>query len=211
MAERRKVSHFCWLLLALLQVAAPSSAFATAKNNAISLGNNTTTFAPKPKPSSYRTIPVDVKVGLGEPAEFRCGVSEGSKNLTFTFYSSHGNYTLTCPNGKVEDISQALYGSCEVKNGELVAIWTLKGTSYSDNNARVVCQQSNNPDECAAVLHIYDSGTSYATLVGCLLGGFFGVLLVSGLIFLLLSRSVTLQNCLGADDIEDDLDAIVKE
>ncbi|KAK5621894.1 hypothetical protein CRENBAI_003585 [Crenichthys baileyi] len=138
----------------------------TAKNNAISLGNNTTTFAPKPKPSSYRTIPVDVKVGLGEPAEFRCGVSEGSQNLIFTFYSSHGNYTLTCPNGKMEDISQALYGSCEVKNGELVAIWTLKGTSYSDNNARVVCQQSNNPDECVAVLHVYGADDTEDDLDG---------------------------------------------
>ncbi|XP_021170219.2 uncharacterized protein LOC105923362 [Fundulus heteroclitus] len=208
MAESRKVFHVFWLLLAVLQIAAPSS----AQNNTTSVANTVTTLTPKTKAiSSYRTLPIDVKVAVGEPAEFRCGVSEASQNLTFSLYSGHGNYTLTCPNGKVEDIPQALYGSCEVKNGELVAVWTLKGTSYSDNEARVVCHQSNAPDECAAVLRVYDNGASYATLVGCLIGGFFGVLLVFGLIFLLLPKSMTIQNCLGEDDTEDDMDKIVKE
>ncbi|KAM4569039.1 uncharacterized protein V3H82_013055 [Fundulus diaphanus] len=207
MAESRKVFHVFWLLLAVLQIAAPSS----AQDNTTSPANTIPTLTPKTKASSYRTLPIDVKVAVGEPAEFRCGVSEASQNLTFTLYSSHGNYTLTCPNGKVEDIPQALYGSCEVKNGELVAVWTLKGTSYSDNEARVVCHESNAPDECAAVLRVYDNGASYATLIGCLIGGFFGVLLVFGLIFLLLPKSMTIQNCLGEDDTEDDQDSIVKE
>lgn len=54
----------------------------------------------------YQTLPADVTVAVGEPAVFQCGVAEGSQNLTFTFYSSHGNYILTCPDGKVEDIAQ---------------------------------------------------------------------------------------------------------
>ncbi|XP_007554998.1 uncharacterized protein LOC103139994 [Poecilia formosa] len=206
MAEKRKVSQLCWLLLAVLQISAPSS----AQDATTSLVNSTSTSASK-KISGYRTLPIDVKVAVGEPAEFRCGVPEASESLTFTFYSSHGNYTLTCPNGKVEDIPQALYGRCEVKGGELVAIWTLKGTSYSDNDTLVICHQSNDPEDCSAVLHVYDNGASYATLVGCLIGGFFGVLLIFGLIFLLMPKSMTIQNCLGEDDINDDLDSIVKE
>ncbi|XP_038145713.1 uncharacterized protein LOC119786439 [Cyprinodon tularosa] len=207
MAEKKFFFHICWLLLLVLQVTAPSS----AQNATTSPANTTTPSAPKPKPSGYRTLPVDVKVAVGEPAEFRCGVSESYKNLTFTFYCSHGNYTLTCPGGKVEDIPEALYGSCEVKNGELVAIWTLKGTSYSDNNARVVCHHSKASDQCTAVLHIYDNGASNAVLIGCLIGGFFGALLVFGLIFLLLPNSFIHQNCLSEGETEDDLDAIVKE
>ncbi|XP_008430264.1 uncharacterized protein LOC103478301 [Poecilia reticulata] len=206
MAEKRNISQLCWLLLAVLQISAPSSA-----QDATTSSANSTSTSPSRNISGYRTLPIDVKVAVGEPAEFRCGVPEASKSLTFTFYSSHGNYTLTCPNGKVEDIPQALYGRCEVKGGELLAIWTLKGTSYSDNNTLVVCHQSNDPEDCSAVLHVYDKGESYAILVGCLIGGFFMVLLIFGLIFLLLPKSMTIQNCLGEDDINDDLDSIVKE
>ncbi|XP_032415533.1 uncharacterized protein LOC116717955 [Xiphophorus hellerii] len=206
MAEKRKVSQICWLLLAVLQFTAPSS----AQDATTSSANSTDTSAPK-NVSGYRTLPTDVRVAVGEPAEFRCGVPEASKSLTFTFYSSHGNYTLSCPNGKVEDIPQAPYGRCEVKGGELVAIWTLKGTSYSDNDTLVVCHQSNDPEDCSAVLHVYDKGASYATLVGCVIGGFFGVLLIFGLIFLLMPKSMTIQNCLDEEDIIDDLDSIVKE
>lgn len=64
----------------------------------------TTTAAPKPAALSYRTRPADILVAVGEPAVFRCGVPEASPNLTFTFYGSHANYSLTCPYGHIEDI-----------------------------------------------------------------------------------------------------------
>ncbi|PWA33679.1 hypothetical protein CCH79_00007419, partial [Gambusia affinis] len=203
MAEKRKASQICWLLLVALQITAPSA----AQDATTSSADSTDTSAPK-NISGYWTLPIDVKVAVGEPAEFRCGVPEASKSLTFTFYSSRGNYTLTCPNGKVEDEPQALYGHCEVKGGELVAIWTLKGTSYSDNDTLVVCHRSNGPEDCSAVLHVYDNGASYAVLIGCVIGGFFGVLVVFGLIFLLMPKSMTIQNCLDEDDTNDDLDSI---
>lgn len=206
MAGKLKVSHICWLLLALLQIAAPSSA-----QDVTTSSDKSTTSATKPKASGYRTLPIDVKVAVGEPAEFRCGVSEVVQNLTFTLYTSHGNYTLTCPNGKVEDIPQSLYGNCEVKKDELLAVWTLKRTSYSDNDTWVTCHESNHPEDRSASLHVYDDGVSQAVLIGCVIGAFFGVILVFGLIFLLLPRSMNLQNCLGEADTEDDTDSIIKE
>ncbi|KAG7229460.1 hypothetical protein INR49_012859 [Caranx melampygus] len=125
-------------------------------------------------------------------------------------YSSHGNYSLTCPHGHMEDIPQALYGSCEEEEEESLAVWTLRGTSYSDNGTRVVCQQSRNPHTTAAVLRVYDNGTNYAILIGCTIGGFFGILLVFGLLFMMLQRSETLQKCFrGKDDTEDDMTTIV--
>lgn len=51
--------------------------------------------------------------------------------------------------------SQALYGTCKVKDGELVASWTLKGTSLSDNGTRVTCQGSEGTEAPAAILHVY--------------------------------------------------------
>lgn len=197
MRKMRKVSHVCLLLLALLHVVTPSSA------------QNTTTSAPDSAGLSYRTRPVNVSAAVGEPAEFRCGVPEASPNLTFTFYGSHSNHSLTCPHGHVEYIPEALYGSCEMKDGESLAVWTLRGTSFPDNDTKVVCQQLKNPDAVAAFLHVYDNGTTYSLLIGCVIGGFFGLLLVVGLLYAVLYRSDSFWKCLGGTDTEDDMTTIV--
>ncbi|XP_035020723.1 uncharacterized protein LOC118114382 [Hippoglossus stenolepis] len=197
-----KVSHIFLLLMALLQTPTPSSAQNTTTTTS-------STSAPSPAALSYSTRPADVTVAVGEPAVFSCGVTEASPSLSFTLYSSHGNYTLICPNGHLEDIPQALYGSCDVKNGESLAVWALRGTSFSDNGTRVVCKQSADPDSLAAVLHVYDDGTNYAILIGCIIGGFFGMLLVCGLFYLMLWRSDSFRKCFRGKETEDDLTTIV--
>lgn len=201
--RKQKVSHIFLLLLAVLQITAPSSAQNTTSTTA------TSTSAPNPAVISYHTHPRNIKVAVGEPAVFRCGVPKDSTNVTFTFYGSHRNYSLRCPSGHVEDVPQALYGSCDVKKGELLAVWTLKGTSFSDNGTKVVCQQSKNPSAVVAVLHVYDNGASYATLIGCAIGGFFGILLVFGLLYAMLLRSENLQKCFRGKETEDDMTTIV--
>ncbi|XP_008322149.1 uncharacterized protein LOC103388773 [Cynoglossus semilaevis] len=183
MEKRRSVSSIFLLLLALLQLTTPSS--------------------------GYSTRPANVKVAVGEPAEFKCGVPEGSSSLVFTFYSSHGNYSITCPEGHVEDIPQALFGSCDVKNGELLSVWRLQGTSYSDNGTKVECRQSENPEILIAILHVYDDGTNFAVLIGCTIGAFFGILLVFGLSYTVMWRSERLQRCFGGNGREEDLVTIV--
>ncbi|XP_032374091.1 uncharacterized protein LOC116690955 [Etheostoma spectabile] len=195
MWKKKRVSHICLLMLAVLQITAPSSA--------------QTTSALNPAVHSYRTRPADVTVAVGKPAVFYCGVPKASPNLTFTFYGSDGNYSLICPMDHVEDIAQALYGRCLMKTDESLAVWTLKGTSFSDNGTRVVCQQSNDPDAPAAVLHVYDNSASFVTLIGCVVGGFFGVLLVFGLLYIALRRSETLQKWFKGKDTEDFMTTIV--
>ncbi|XP_041842837.1 uncharacterized protein LOC121641045 [Melanotaenia boesemani] len=208
MMKKREVPHVCLLLLAVLQI----STLASAQNTLTTISPQSTATNLTPA-LRYQTRPVNVNVSVGEPAVFNCGVPEGSPNLTFTFYGNLGNYTLTCPHGHVEDSAKALYGSCEMKNGESSAEWTLKGTSLSDNGTKVICQQSKNLEAAAAVLHVYvlDNGVSHATLIGCLIGGFFGILLVFVLLYIVLQSSGTLQRalCLQGDDTEDDLDTIV--
>lgn len=51
-----------------------------------------------------------------------------------------------------------------MKGGESLAVWTLKGTSFSDNGTRVVCQQSKSPDAPAAILHVYGKDSSYSDI-----------------------------------------------
>ncbi|XP_034731228.1 uncharacterized protein LOC117946875 [Etheostoma cragini] len=195
MWKKKRVFHICLLLLAELQITAPSSAQTASASNPTALG--------------YRTRPADVTGAVGKPAVFYCGVPKASPNLTFTFYGSDGNHSLTCPMGHVEDVNQVLYGRCLMKTDESLAVWTLKGISFSDNGTRVVCQQSNNPDAPAAVLHVYDNSASFVTLIGCVLGGFFGLLLVFGLLYIALRRSETLQKWFKGKDTEDFMTTIV--
>lgn len=196
--RRKKISIFL-PLLAVLHITMP----------ALALGQVTsTTSAPQQPALGYLTRPANVTAAVGDPAVFRCGVPDSTPNVTFTFYGSRSNYSLFCPSGHVEDIPQALYGSCEMKDGESLAVWTLKGTSLSDNKTRVVCQKEGTTDAPSAVLHVYDNGISYATLVGCLIGAFFGTLLVAALFFVTLQRSESFRKCFSGN-AEDDLDTIV--
>lgn len=206
MRKKREVSHICLLLLAFLQIITPTSA-----QNVTTTTTITTTSALNSAALTYRTRPANIIVAVGQPAVFRCGVPKTSPNITFTYYGNHRNYSLTCPYGHVDDIPQALHGSCDMKKEESLAVWTIKGTSFSDNGTRVVCQQSNNPDAPAAVLHVYDNGIGYATLIGCVTGGFFGMLLVAALSYTMLQRSETLQRWFRGKDTEDDLTTIVSK
>lgn len=198
----KRFSHVWFLLLALIHIYTPTSALNTTRA--------TTTASPlNPAALIYRTRPSNITVAVGEPAVFGCGVPETSPNLTFTLYGSQGNYSLTCPGGYVENIPLALYGRCQMKSGESLAVWTIKGTSFHDNGTRVVCQQSHNPEKRSAVLHVYDNGLNHAILIGCVIGGFFGTVLLALLAVLTLQRSETFQSCLRGRDAEGDMDTIV--
>ncbi|KAL3981060.1 nuclear receptor co-repressor 2 [Sarotherodon galilaeus] len=191
MRSRRALSLMC-LFLTVLQISTPSS-------------------GPSTDALKYSTQPSNISVGVGEPAVFHCGVPEAHPNLTFTLYGSNHNYSLTCPGGHVEDIPQALYGSCEMKNGESLAVWTLQGTAFPDNGTRVVCQQLSNPKALSAVLHVYDTGATNVLLIGCIIGGFFGVLLVAALLYTFLVKSESFQECFGGGETEDDMTTIVSK
>ncbi|XP_026229297.1 uncharacterized protein LOC113171132 [Anabas testudineus] len=213
MWNKWKASHICCLLfLTLLQITKPSSVSALSSSTTMTSTLNTAVVG-------YRTLPVDVTVAEGESVAFGCGVAAASPNFTFTFYGSQRTYNLTCPNGYVEAIPQSLYGRCDMKNGESLAVWILNRTSISDNGSRVVCQQPNNPKAHSAVLHVNAEETSafnivsnnYAILIGCTVGGFFATILVFGLLYILLQRSESFQKCFRGKETEDDLSTMVTD
>lgn len=96
--------------LHLTQSISASAQAITTTRSTVSSSTTTTTVATTTTtafaPLTYSTRPTNVTVAVGEPAVFRCGVPETSPGLRFTLYGSHANYSLTCPNGKVEDIPQ---------------------------------------------------------------------------------------------------------
>lgn len=204
MRREKNVYHIIFVLLVFLQTTKHSS----AQNTTTTVSPNSTSTA-DPASLSYLTLPKDVTAALGDPAEFQCGVPKTSPGLTFTFYGSNRNYILTCPSGHVEDILQALEGSCEEKNAELLAVWTLKVTSLPNDGTGVMCQQKGSPEAPTATLHVYNKGLGSSLMIGLLVGCFFGVLLVFGLLYLALRRSERLQRCFVGE--EDDLIEIVEK
>lgn len=182
-----------FVALAVLQITKHTSALTTANPS-----------------KSYSTVPLNVTAGLGDPAKFWCGVPKTSEGLTFTFYGSAHNYTLSCPSGHIKDIPQALEGLCIEHLDELLAGWALSGTSIPDNGSKVVCQRKGHPAAPAAYLHVYDNGSGNALLIGLAIGGFFGVIIVFGLLYLMLTRSERLQICFrGKNNQPEDLTEIV--
>ncbi|XP_072317544.1 uncharacterized protein [Eucyclogobius newberryi] len=198
-----------FVVLAILQISKHTSAQKTTTTSSTTTVPPSTSTAPGPS-RSYLTVPSNMTVGLGDPVQFLCGVPKNSEGLTFTFYGSSHNYSLSCPSGHVKDIPQALEGSCQVHLEELLARWVLKGTSLPDNGARVVCQRRGHPAAPTAHLHVYDNGSGNSLLIGVALGGFFGVIAVFGLLYLMLTRSERLRICFrGKDNGPDDLTEIV--
>ncbi|KAM9805820.1 uncharacterized protein ACBT44_013456 [Syngnathus typhle] len=181
------------LLLMLIQILQPSSA------------QNASTVSA----AEILIPPEDVSAFVGDPAVFTCAVPETSPAVTFNLSGGHGNYSLTCPGGRVEDIPQALYGSCLIKNGQSLAVWTFKGTSNSDNNTRVVCQLPNDSGRSTATLRIYDNGSHLAILIGCAIGAFFGIILVFALLYVFLQRSEGFRKCCRGKEDEDDMLSII--
>ncbi|XP_036798921.1 uncharacterized protein LOC110538617 [Oncorhynchus mykiss] len=158
--------------------------------------------------NNYTTLPNNVSVAVGKPAAFQCGVSP-PRQLNFTLYGSHRNITLICPGDHTEYLAaQSIKGYCDNTGKELFAIWLISGTSRSDNHTRVVCESSGRP-LVDGYLWVYEDGSYFATLIGCVIGGFFGILIVFGLSYTVLRRSERFQLCFRGKDREDDVTTMV--
>lgn len=165
-----------------------------------------------PDPLKYSTVPLNQTVAKGKAAIFRCGVPPTAPRLIFTIYTSQGNYTLTCPGHTVmKDLPvKALTGSCFNTVSEQTAVWSFSGTSYSDNNTRVECNQLGGL-ALEAYLTVLDDKTRFAVIIGCSIGGFFGILLVLFLSFVFVKKSETLQKCFRGKESIDDLTLVSKD
>lgn len=204
-----------FVALAILQIAKHTSAQNTtvSANTTVSLSSASSTSVPassqpptaNPAPSqSYFTLPTNITVELGDPVVFWCGVPKSSGGLTFTFYGSAHNYTLSCPSGHIEDIPQALTGLCVIHAQEMLGAFVLKGTSIPDNGTKVVCQNRGQPAAPPAYLRVYDKGSGNGLLIGLAIGGVFGIITVFGLFYLMFTKSERLQMCCSGNDRRPD-------
>ncbi|CAB1334094.1 unnamed protein product [Coregonus sp. 'balchen'] len=113
--------------------------------------------------------------------------------------SAQNNYT-TRPNNLTVAAGKPAAFQCGVSPPPRQLNFTLYG---SHGNRTLICP-GNHTDYLAA-----QDSSYFATLIGCVIGGFFGILIVIGLSYTVLRRSERFQRCFRGKDREDDVTTMV--
>ncbi|XP_064161573.1 uncharacterized protein LOC135237927 isoform X2 [Anguilla rostrata] len=161
---------------------------------------------------SYTVVPRNVSQDVGKAATFLCGVSPetAATRVDFTIYRRHGNYSVLCPGEPLSLPSQGLNGYCEVKGEELRAVWSVAYNSRKDNGTYVACRPTG-LSPAFAYLTVKENSSYFAALIGCVIGGFVGILAVFGLVYLGMRRSERFRKCLKGQTSQDDLSTITEQ
>lgn len=182
----------CFGLLLLLQLPVPSTA------------------------QTFGSLLQNITVRVGQPAVFYCDYPMSSY-ITFSFSGAIGNYTLNCSSSGTNNgltsptVRPPLSGACQPASpGRNQAVWTMGVTTNSDDWSRLTCSSPGLPP-VRAVLRVQDK-SSVATMLACVLGGFFGVLVLIVLAYLAVKRSPRLQRIFRGDDADkDDISIVTKD
>ncbi|KAG5271622.1 hypothetical protein AALO_G00182090 [Alosa alosa] len=162
--------------------------------------------------SIYTQRPGNITTATGEPASFHCGIPSSAGRVDFRIQGNEqgNNKTLSCPGNKTHEWPEkALKWSCTDTATEILAIWTITGTSLSDNGTMFRCTAHGQP-ETVGHLSVFVNSSYFGILIGCVIGGFFGILLVFGLIYVFLQKSESFQECFRGKREEDEC-TIVEE
>ncbi|KAG9335407.1 hypothetical protein JZ751_004728 [Albula glossodonta] len=161
---------------------------------------------------TYTSAPHNISQESGKPVSFLCGVSPetASLKLNFTIYSHYGNHSLFCPGGTVNLQPEGLKGHCEVKGQELRALWSIAHSMPRDDGTLVVCRSTGLPP-AYGYLTLNERDSYFATLIGCVVGGFFGILVIFGFAFLGLKRSEKCRRLLKGRSTQDDISVIAEQ
>lgn len=159
--------------------------------------------------SIYTKKPENITAATGDSATFPCGVKKSAGKVDFTIQGNN-NKTMSCP-GNDTNVWQveSLKWSCSETTNEILATWTIIGTSLPDNGTMFRCKAQGQP-EVVGHLHVFVNSSYFGVLIGCVIGGFFGILIVFGLIYVFLQRSETFRECFRGKQ-EDDERTIVEE
>lgn len=196
METKRRVPRgevcLCFGLLLMLQLPAPSTA------------------------QTFGSLLQNTTVRVGQPAVFYCDYPSTSY-ITFSLSGAIGNYTLNCSSSGTTNgptpptVPPTLSGACQPGSAlRNQAVWTMGVTTLSDDMTRLTCS-SPGLSSVKAVLRVQDK-SSTATMIACVLGGFFGILVLIVLAYLALQRSPRLQRIFRGKDAEhDDISIVTKD
>ncbi|KAK6469806.1 hypothetical protein HHUSO_G32221 [Huso huso] len=157
--------------------------------------------------NSFLNSPQNMTIARGTTALFTCAVkaSQTNDSLAIGFKSkSAGNYNMLKCQGGTNEVTMVsnVEGRCKKNGDTLEASWRIAIALMSDNETMVICNAPGIKNT-TAYLFVYDNNHNQ-TIVGCAIGGFFGIIIVFGFTYLLLKRSERFQKCLKGKPVDDE-------
>ncbi|KAK3541373.1 hypothetical protein QTP86_023073 [Hemibagrus guttatus] len=175
---------------------------------------------------------------MGKSATFTCTVTPKNMSLNFTARLPTTSYVLQCPGKPVKFPSMVrdftllhqiklinlqqipecrnsaqkngLYGNCESNDVQVTGTWQMSNIGNDVNGTAFTCIGSD-LSPVTGYLWITGASAYYLMLFGCVMGGFFGILIVFGVTYISLKRSEKLQECFKGKDEEEDVIGGVEE
>ncbi|KAF7692061.1 hypothetical protein HF521_011028 [Silurus meridionalis] len=167
--------------------------------------------APPVQGYNYSMVPVNTTVYMGKSTTFTCSIVPGNGMLNFTARLPLNSYTLQCPGKNLNFPSMSLYGSCDNKPNQNTASWQMSNIGSDVNGSAFICS-GDGLDVQVGYLWITGASKYYLMLFGCVMGGFFGILIIFGVTYVSLKRSERLQECFkGKPEEEDDIEGVEEE
>ncbi|KAG7318021.1 hypothetical protein KOW79_019056 [Hemibagrus wyckioides] len=166
--------------------------------------------APPAQGQSYSNYPINTTVNMGKSATFTCTVTPNNMTLNFTVRLPQNSYVLQCPGKGIKYPSMGLYGNCEVTGSQVTGTWQMSNIGNDVNGTAFTCVGSD-LSPITGYLWITGASSYYLMLFGCVMGGFFGILIIFGVTYVSLKRSEKLQECFKGKDEDEDVIGGVEE
>lgn len=103
-----------------------------------------------------------------------------------------------------------MYGNCDVSPTQISASWQLSNIGSDINSSAFICSVTG-LDVVTGYLIITGASTYFLMLFGCVIGGFFGILIIFILTYVSLKRSEKLRECFKGKPEDDVLGGVEEE
>ncbi|GAA6083815.1 uncharacterized protein LOC123743145, partial [Tachysurus ichikawai] len=159
---------------------------------------------------NYTNTPVNTTASMGKSATFTCTVIPTGMAINFTATLPQSSYVQQCPGKNIKYPSMGLNGNCEITSTQVTATWQMSNIGPDVNNTAFTCVGTGLPP-VTGYLWITGASSYYLMLFGCVMGGFFGILIVFILAYVSLKKSEKLQECFKGKDEDEDVIGGVQE
>ncbi|TSK20090.1 hypothetical protein Baya_1638 [Bagarius yarrelli] len=160
---------------------------------------------------AYTNTPVNTTVNMGKSATFTCTVTPNNMTINFTARLPYNKYELRCPGQSIKFPSMGLYGNCEVTPTQVTGTWQMLNIGNEVNNSAFICTGTGLPEH-VGFLWIAGASKYYLMLFGCVMGGFFGILIIFVVTYVSLKKSEKLQECFkGKGEDDEDIGNVEEE
>ncbi|KAM9436669.1 uncharacterized protein Hap1MRO34_001064 [Clarias gariepinus] len=165
---------------------------------------------PPAQGQNYVSYPTNTTVNMGKSTTFTCAVQPGNTTMNFTARLPLNTYTLQCPGSNINLPSMSLYGTCDYSATQITATWKMSNIATDVNGTTFTCSPGGLPVQ-TGYLWITGASQYFLMLFGCVMGGFFGILIVFSVTYVSMKRSEKFQECFKGKPEDDVMGGVEEE